>query len=546
MVMSETPTGRDPAGATVSQTVQERMKSDWDRRAEEDYKLHIATGHAGSDETFRESGKHDLDEVILNDIDLDPAAEALEIGCGVGRLLVPLSERVAVAHGVDISDVMIRKSREYCQGSPRVRTQTTDGTLGHLADGSIDFVFSFIVFQHIPDRAAIATYVREAARVLRPGGLFRFQVDGRWRRTQRADWKATTYDGVKFSPTQVRELLVGTDFEVVDEWGAESHYHWITVRRRSEAPTARASFRRREMDRVLLLDLMKCVGTADPAAATQRIIEGKESLWFAIGPLQDELTAAPDELFVREAFRRLLGREPDAARVASQTDILKSHQEERSALIDTIVTGSGFRNLVCPIVPDLTWFRGGQSKFELGLPPEAGFFDLVDAVTSSLEGLAADKAIVNAFFLIRGDRPDGDGLRFYRERLDSHPLGRRLVVLQLLATPDTRSIPSPPARERLDALFARVGAGAAESACKAGESFPGEAVVAAGILERGRPLPDRDFVARAYETVLGRETDAGGLEFYSGKLTGREMSRTLFLRELLWSEELREPVSASR
>src|SRR5689334_21849998 len=93
--------------------VVDRMRGDWDRRAEEDYKLHIATGHSASDEAFAESGDHDLDEAILDGIELLPDAKALEIGCGVGRLLVPLSKRIALAAGADISEVMIRKSKEF-------------------------------------------------------------------------------------------------------------------------------------------------------------------------------------------------------------------------------------------------------------------------------------------------------------------------------------------------------------------------------------------------------------------------------------------------
>src|SRR5512141_108024 len=157
-----------------------RMRSDWDQRATEDHKLHIATGHAGNEETFRASGEQDLEGIVLDGVMLEPSAEVLEIGCGVGRLLVPLAGRVKVAHGVDISPVMIEKSKTYAAGSPNVRTELTDGAFAFLPDACLDFVFSFIVFQHIPDRAPIRRYVEEAARVLKPGGVFRFQVDGRW------------------------------------------------------------------------------------------------------------------------------------------------------------------------------------------------------------------------------------------------------------------------------------------------------------------------------------------------------------------------------
>ena len=80
---------------------------------------------------------------------------------------------------------MIEKSRGYCAEVANIFTSLTDGTLSEFADASLDLVYSFIVFQHIPDRAPIRRYVEEAARVLKPDGLLRFQVDGRswWKDT---------------------------------------------------------------------------------------------------------------------------------------------------------------------------------------------------------------------------------------------------------------------------------------------------------------------------------------------------------------------------
>lgn len=43
---------------------------------------------------------------------------------------------------------------------------------------SADFVFSYLVLQHLPDIALAASYVREMLRVLRPGGLCLFQFNG--------------------------------------------------------------------------------------------------------------------------------------------------------------------------------------------------------------------------------------------------------------------------------------------------------------------------------------------------------------------------------
>ena len=155
------------------------MRSDWDRRARENAQHFIACGHSETDDAFWASGRQELDQLILHDVDLEPSARALEIGCGVGRLLRPLSERVGKAFGVDISAEMIERARTAMADRGNVEVFVTSGRLDPIADASLDFVYSFIVFQHIPSKKAVARYIGEAARVLKGQGIFRFQVDGR-------------------------------------------------------------------------------------------------------------------------------------------------------------------------------------------------------------------------------------------------------------------------------------------------------------------------------------------------------------------------------
>ena len=50
--------------------------------------------------------------------------------------------------------------------------------LGVVPPLEFDFAYSAIVFQHIPSREIIESYVGEVHRLLRPGGLFKFQVQG--------------------------------------------------------------------------------------------------------------------------------------------------------------------------------------------------------------------------------------------------------------------------------------------------------------------------------------------------------------------------------
>ena len=500
-----------------------RMRGDWDRRAAEDHKLHIATGHAGSEETFRASGEQDLEGIVLDGVVLDPSAEVLEIGCGVGRLLVPLARRVAVAHGVDISPVMIEKSKEYAADAPNVKTALTDGSLAHLATESLDFVFSFIVFQHIPDRAPIRRYVEEAARVLKPGGVFRFQVDGRWW-WEHAEGGPDTYQGVKFSPDDVRALLAGTPFSVVDTWGAEGHYHWITARKADDGKAGAAvSLRLRTWDLPLLASLLRRLGSPCPKDDAVRIRSGTASLRPHLLRLVERLSTADASAFVVEAYRALLGDTLDDAGRAFHVEILEKGFEDRAALLDTVTASRGFLDLYRPFVPEIPWFAACEIFMRLEEAPRTGdFFELVRAVTSRLEGRPPLDAIAFGFKTILGFEADEGAFRHHLSLVEDHPDGHWLFIRELLSS---RKDPAPPAAKApLRALLP-------------GESAPGEAALAAKVLEEGTSLDDRGFIRLAYERLFKRAADADGKTFYFGKLAQGELSRPGVLRELLWSEE---------
>ena len=508
------------AQMAVAPDVLSRMRSDWDQRATEDHKLHIATGHAGSEEAFRASGERDLEGFVLDGVVLEPSAEILEIGCGVGRLLVPLARRVAVAHGVDISPVMIEMSKSYTADVPNVRTVLTNGTFAHLADESVDFVFSFIVFQHIPDRSPIRRYVEEAARVLRPGGVFRFQVDGRWW------WKhpeagPDTYQGVKFSPKDVRRLLARTAFTVVDEWGAEGHYHWITACK--DGNGAAAAVRPRGWDLPLLASLLQRLGSRRPEKDAARIQARARSLWPYLRDFERRLSTTDPATFVSEAYRALLGIAVDDAGRAFHLSILEKGFEDRAALLDTIATSRGFLDLYRPFVPGVPWFAACELLMRLGQEPRpADFFELVSAATSRLEGRPPLDAIALGFKTILGFEADEDALRHHLSFFDGRPDGLRLFVRELLSS---LRFPSPPPPA------------VPQTALLPGESAPGEAARAREILDEGQGRGDRAFVRLAYERVLGRTADADGEAFYVAKLSQGELSRPGFLRELFWSAE---------
>ena len=201
------------------------MRSDWERRARENAPFYICTTAADSAEAFATSGEKDLETQVLDGLDVSPDWAVLEIGCGIGRLLRPFSTRVRRAVGVDLSEEMIRRGREYCADRPNVELLRADGSGGleGLGDGEFDFVFSHIVFQHLPRKAYVDRYLREAARVLKPGGRLRVQVDGRSRQFFRRV-VADSWSGVVFSARELARRLERAGFRVTELRGAGTQY----------------------------------------------------------------------------------------------------------------------------------------------------------------------------------------------------------------------------------------------------------------------------------------------------------------------------------
>lgn len=104
------------------------------------------------------------------DADFAPR-RALDFGCGVGRLIIPLAERVAEVTGLDVSDSMLAEARHNCEtrNLDNVVLVPSDDELSGLS-GHYDFVHSLIVFQHIPVARGVRIFARLLA-CLAPGGV---------------------------------------------------------------------------------------------------------------------------------------------------------------------------------------------------------------------------------------------------------------------------------------------------------------------------------------------------------------------------------------
>lgn len=101
---------------------------------------------------------------------------ALDFGCGVGRLTFTLAKYFKIVSGVDISSSMINEANKLnilpkkCKYYLNKRKD-----LSLFQDNSFDFIYSSIVLQHNEPNISIG-YLKEFSRVLNSKGILVFQL----------------------------------------------------------------------------------------------------------------------------------------------------------------------------------------------------------------------------------------------------------------------------------------------------------------------------------------------------------------------------------
>jgi SAM-dependent methyltransferase len=210
----------------------EEMRRDWDDRARLNALHFTNTERSDWDEAeYAATGEQNVREYICNDLgnicqDADPAAmRILEIGCGAGRMTKALGRLFGEVHAVDISAEMIRVGRERLTDVSNVLFHQNNGMdLQALPSEYFDFALSFIVFQHIPSKDVIEGYVKEVYRVLKPGRLFKFQVQGG---SLRDVPPLGTWLGVGYTRPEMEELAARHGFELRYAHGEGTQDFWL-------------------------------------------------------------------------------------------------------------------------------------------------------------------------------------------------------------------------------------------------------------------------------------------------------------------------------
>lgn len=175
----------------------------------------------------------------MNDIvsrwNFNPANKRmLEIGCGIGRQVEGFSEMFKEVVASDISLQMLNEAKAWHNHLNNVQFVKINGQdFSDILSNYFDFIYSYAVFQHIPERQLVAGYFKEIHRLLKPGGLFKIQLhtrllNAKWSKrlsfipvpqfainfTRLAAWMLKSYRSVRIS-TRHTALIKPLNFKEV-------------------------------------------------------------------------------------------------------------------------------------------------------------------------------------------------------------------------------------------------------------------------------------------------------------------------------------------
>jgi SAM-dependent methyltransferase len=103
-----------------------------------------------------------------------PQVKVLELGCGTGRVTIPLSKHCGSVYGIDLSEAMIARLREKLVGEPEAASKITI-QVGDITDFNlgqrVDYIIApFRVMQNLETDAQVAGLFDCIHRHLAPSG----------------------------------------------------------------------------------------------------------------------------------------------------------------------------------------------------------------------------------------------------------------------------------------------------------------------------------------------------------------------------------------
>jgi len=254
--------------------VSARMRDDWNVRAREDAGYYVAFGRRDQDDAEFYATATEMVSSLESELRRVPLSErggwrALEIGCGPGRLMRPMSRHFVEIDGVDVSDEMIAIAHQRLNDLPNAHPHHTDGaSLGLFPGETFEFVYSYAVFQHIPSREVVLQYLKETHRVMKTGGLARLQFNGLPQGgLSNESIQYDTWAGARFSSTELMEFARANDFQVLALEGVGTQYMWTSWKK--QPPGWSDAQESREPSTELRIRRITNAGSSEPVAPSR-------------------------------------------------------------------------------------------------------------------------------------------------------------------------------------------------------------------------------------------------------------------------------------
>lgn len=170
-----------------------------------------------------------------------PAGHLLEIACGHGRVTAHLLGHCERFTGIDLAPTCVDMCRQRFATVGKATFRVGDGhSLPGVADASVDFVCSWDSLVHA-ERDAVDGYVRELARVLRPGGaaflhhsnLAACLAEAGGAEVPNPHWRASSVSAALVQELAAASGLVCEAQELL-QWGGEVWNDCFTLLRRPD------------------------------------------------------------------------------------------------------------------------------------------------------------------------------------------------------------------------------------------------------------------------------------------------------------------------
>lgn len=181
-------------------------------KTKEDYNL-IAEEFSNKREGVWEETKFLFDDLELGE-------KVLDLGCGNGRYFPLFREKSTDYFGTDNSEALIKIAKDKY---PEGEFQVADALNLPFPDNYFDKIYSIAVLHHVPSEELRLDFLKEAKRVLKPGGSLILTV-----------WKFHRIEEYYFLFKYTILKVIGKSKldwkDILEPWGkkAKRYYHWFS------------------------------------------------------------------------------------------------------------------------------------------------------------------------------------------------------------------------------------------------------------------------------------------------------------------------------